>query len=73
MRRSPRAGTVTLTNIKTVIDRTGGARRYLQVKGQKLIPARRRRRSARPGSAWPESMAPTTRRWPRSTPPTIRE
>lgn len=29
---------MTLTNIKTVIDRAGRARRYLQVKGQKLIP-----------------------------------
>jgi integrase/recombinase XerD len=28
---------VTLTNIKTVIDRKGGVRRYLQVKGQKLV------------------------------------
>lgn len=38
MRRSPRTGTVTLTNIKTVLDRKGRARHYLQVKGQKLIP-----------------------------------
>jgi integrase/recombinase XerD len=29
---------VTLTNIKTVIDRKGRARHYVQVKGQKLIP-----------------------------------
>ncbi len=38
MRRSLRDGTVTLTNIKTVIDRKGRARRYVQVKGHKLIP-----------------------------------
>jgi integrase/recombinase XerD len=38
MRRSPRPGTVTLTNIKPVIDRKGKVRRYLNVKGHKLIP-----------------------------------
>lgn len=38
MRRSLRSGAVTLTNIKTVIDRKGKARHYVQVKGHKLIP-----------------------------------
>ena len=38
MRRSVRDGIVTLTNIRTVYDRKGRARRYVQVKGHKLIP-----------------------------------
>jgi integrase/recombinase XerD len=38
MRRSLRSGVVTLTNIKTVTDRKGRPRHYLQVKGHKLIP-----------------------------------
>lgn len=37
MRRRLRGGVVTLTNIKTVHDRKGKPRHYLQVKGQKLI------------------------------------
>lgn len=40
MRRGIRHGgsTVTLTNIKTVVDKTGKVRRYLRVKGCKLVP-----------------------------------
>lgn len=40
MRRGVRHGgaTVTLTNIKTVVDGTGKARRYLRVKGNQLVP-----------------------------------
>lgn len=37
MRRSPRSGTVTLTNIKTVTDRKGRVRHYLQVRGKPLV------------------------------------
>lgn len=34
-----RGGTVvTLSNLKTVVDKTGKARRYLRVKGHKLVP-----------------------------------
>lgn len=40
MRRGIRHGgaTVTLTNIKTVVDKAGKARRYFRVKGCKLVP-----------------------------------
>lgn len=37
MRRSLRGGVVTLTNIKTVTDRKGRARHYVQVKGKPLV------------------------------------
>lgn len=37
MRRSLRGGVVTLTNIKTVVDRKGRARHYVQVKGKPLV------------------------------------
>lgn len=38
MRRTVRNGIIALKNVKTVVDRKGRARRYLQVKGHKLIP-----------------------------------